>query len=328
MNFFQNFGSVSRPPRGFNDLLLVQNWTGSVLIVFASLVVSFVVFGLFWPYWRTIDMDLFMVYEAFLANSRLPQEYFDHPGHLTILTLSFWLALLHELGLLKVHALATLPPPADAADAWTAAVRAGRVLSLIIAITFAGAFALLLRRLVDDWRVAALGLFTLVFSGGFIDQSRIIRTELIAAAGVTLALLVLLIAAGAVRTAWRPVLLGLSAALATLGMCNKVQVLFMICAFPLIVLPFGQRADLSDSFWRASRYAKALAAAIVIGAGVAVYAAFPLILLGLSEAATSITPWRPLPSAITVPTSRLSRSGLSSAWWLSRGFGAARRWRR
>lgn len=293
MGLLPGLGRDAQRPRGFNDLLLVQNWTGSVLLVLVSLVVSFVLFGLFWPYWRTIDMDLFMVYEAFLANSRLPQEYFDHPGHLTILTLGSWFRLLHELGLLKVHALSALPPPADAADAWTAAVRAGRILSLIIAMLFAGGFALLLRRLVGDWRVAALGLFALVFSGGFIDQSRIIRTELIAAAGVTLALLVLLIAAGAVRTAWRPLLVGLSAAFATLGMCNKVQVIFLICALPLIVLPFGERADSAGRFWRSSRYAVPLALAIAVAAGAALYAAFPLVWLGLTAAATTITPWRP-----------------------------------
>ena len=264
-----------------------------MLIVLASLVLSFVLFGFFWPYWRIFDMDLFMVYEAFLANSHLTQEYFDHPGHLTILSLSYWLNLLHEFGWLKVDALTALPPPDAAADAWTGAVRAGRVLSLIIAIGFAGTFAALLRRLVGDWRVAALALFALVFSGGFIDQSRIIRTELLAAACVTIALLILLIAAGATRSIWSPLLIGLSAALATLGMVNKVQVIFLICAFPLIVLPFGERADSPDSFWRASPYAAPLSAAIVFGAGAAVFAAFPLIWLGLTAATTSVAPWRP-----------------------------------
>lgn len=280
-------------PRGFHDLLAVQNWTGSVLIVVISLAISFLLFGYFWPYWRIFDMDLFMVYEAFLANSPLPQEYFDHPGHLTIVALAWWFHLLHDLGLLKVHALAALPQPADAANAWTAAVRAGRVLSLIIATLFAGTYAILLRRLAGDWRVAALGVFALVFSGGFIDQSRIIRTELIAAACVTIALLILLIAAGSTRTAWRPVLIGLSACLATLGMCNKVQVIFLICAFPLIVLPFGDRVDSSDAFWRASRHALPLALVFFICAGLAAYAASPLVWLGLTAADTSIAPWRP-----------------------------------
>src|SRR5690606_13572748 len=135
--------------------------------------------------------------------------------------------------------------------------------------------------------------FALVFSGGFIDQSRIIRTELIAAACVTVALLILLIAAGNPRSAWRPVLVGLSACIATLGMCNKVQIIFLICAFPLIVLPFGERVDSSVAFWRASRSARPIAVLIVVCAGAAVYAAFPLIWLGLTAAGTSIAPWRP-----------------------------------
>lgn len=282
-----------RAPRGFHDLLLVQHWTGSVLLVLLSLVISFVLLGFFWPYWRIFDMDVFMAYEAFLANGGLTQEYFDHPGHLTIVSLAGWLRFLHSIGLVPVHALAALPPPAEAAGAWTAAVRAGRVLSLIYATVFAGLFAILLRRLVGDWRVAALGMFALVFSGGFIDQSRIIRTELIAAACVTIALLVLLIAAATTRTAWRPALVGLSACLATLGMVNKVQIIFLICAFPLIVLPFGSRDDTPAAFWRVSRQKAALALAFSVCAGVALAAAWPLLALGLTAADTSIAPWRP-----------------------------------
>jgi hypothetical protein len=322
MGFFPSFGSDRRAPRGFHDLLLVQNWTGSVLIVLAALVVSFFLFGFFWPYWRIFDMDLFMVYEALLANSHLPQEYFDHPGHLTILALGSWFQLLHDLGLLKVHALAALPPPAESASAWTEAVRAGRVLSLMIATLFAGTFALLLRRLVSDWRVAALGVFALVFSGGFIDQSRVIRTELIAAACITIALLVLLIAAGSTRTAWRPALIGLSACLATLGMCNKVQVIFLICAFPLIVLPFGERADAPGTFWRASRYARPLAVVISLCAWLAAYAASPLVWLGLTAADTSIAPWRPFAFGLYG-----SYQPLITAWFILGMIGFAWAWR-
>ncbi|MEZ5787459.1 MAG: hypothetical protein R3D62_13560 [Xanthobacteraceae bacterium] len=322
MAFFQSVGGGHRTPRGFSDLLLVQNWTGSVLIVLASLAISFLLFGFFWPYWRIFDMDLFMVYEAFLANSALPQEYFDHPGHLTIVALGWWLHLLHDLGALKVHALAALPRPADAAGAWTEAVRAGRVLSLIIATVFAGTFAILLRRLVGDWRVAALGVFALVFSGGFIDQSRIIRTELIAAACVTIALLILLIAAGRPRTAWRPVLVGLSACLATLGMCNKVQVIFLICALPLIVLPFGEKADSPDAFWRASRYALPAALVIFVCAALAAYVASPLVWLGLTSADTSIAPWRPFAFGTFG-----SYQPLIAAWFILGMIGFAWTWR-
>ena len=72
---------------------------------------------------------------------------------------------LHDIGLVAVDRLSLLPSPAEAGPAWTAAVRAGRILSLILTIAFTLNFAFLLRQLVRDWRVAALGAFFLAFSG-------------------------------------------------------------------------------------------------------------------------------------------------------------------
>ena len=101
------------------------------------MLLSFFVAGFWYPYWRIADMDLWVVYNAFLLNVPLPQEYFDHPGYLSILLLSGWLRALHALGIVNVDSLSAVPPISDAAgfaQAWTAATRAGRVLSLIYAM--------------------------------------------------------------------------------------------------------------------------------------------------------------------------------------------------
>ena len=132
-----------------------------------------------------------MVYNAFLLNVPLPQEYFDHPGYFSILPLSYWLRALHGLGIVHVISLLALPLVSDAAgfaSAWTQATQAGRVLSLIYAMGFVVTFSYLLRALMRDWRVAALGGFLLAFSGGMAMEMRIIRTELLAAALFTSAL--------------------------------------------------------------------------------------------------------------------------------------------
>ncbi len=60
------------------------------------MLVSFLVAGFWYPYWRIADMDFWIVYNAFLLNVPLPQEYFDHPGYLSILFLSYWLRALHS----------------------------------------------------------------------------------------------------------------------------------------------------------------------------------------------------------------------------------------
>ena len=125
--------------------------------------------------------------------------------------MSYWLRALHALGIVHVVSLSALPPVADAsafAQAWTAATRAGRVLSLIYAMGFVLAFSYLLRTLVRDWRIAAFGGFLLAFSGGMAMEMRIMRTELLAAAFFFSALLMLLIVAQRGERWWRPIVIG------------------------------------------------------------------------------------------------------------------------
>jgi hypothetical protein len=272
------------PRRQFKDLILIQNWPGSLAGIVAGLVVSFLLFGFWWPYWRTADMDFWMVYEAWLFNDGLPQEGFDHPGYFTILLLGEWFRLLHGIGLLDVHSLAALPAPAEAAQAWTAAVRAGRVLSLLLTISFVLGFGVLLRRLIGDWRVAVLATLALAFSGGVAMEVRIIRTELIAGGLVTIALLILLNAARSPQTSWRPILVGLAAFLATLGLINKVQLIFLISALPLIVLPFGRPSDATAGFWRKSPLAVPLGALFALCAVLVAIPAASLVWGGISQA--------------------------------------------
>ena len=57
---------------------------------------------------------------------------------------------------------------------------------------------------------------------------RIIRTELIAGGLMTIAVLILIIAARTERSGWRPILVGLASFLSMLAMLNKVQVIFLI----------------------------------------------------------------------------------------------------
>jgi hypothetical protein len=276
--------SFRLPTRQFKDLILVNNWPGSLGGIIAGLAASFFLFGFWWPYWRIADMDFWMVYEAWLFNDGLAQEWFDHPGYLTILALGAWFRLLHGIGLLDVHALSGLPAPADAEHAWTMAARAGRVLSLILSVAFVLGFGALLRRLIADWRVAVLATLALAFSGGVAMEARIMRTELIAGGLVMIALLVLINAAGAQRTPWRPALVGLAACLATLGLINKVQLIFLICALPLVVLPFGCRSDDPTAFWRSSPLAIPLSALLAAGAALIAIPAAALVWTGLSQA--------------------------------------------
>ena len=96
--------------------MILFSWRGELLFICAVMLASFLVAGFWYPYWRVADMDFWIVYNGLLLNAHLPQEYFDHPGYLSILFLSEWLNALHWLGLLKVSSLNALPPVAHMAD--------------------------------------------------------------------------------------------------------------------------------------------------------------------------------------------------------------------
>jgi hypothetical protein len=271
------------------DRLVRFNWPGLFVVTFAGMLTSFLIAGFWYPYWRVADMDFFIVYNAFLLNAHLPQEFFGHPGYLPILLLSYWLRALHSVGIISVDSFSTLPPPSNLTafgEAWAPATQAGRVLSLIIAMAFVATFSYLLRALVRDWRIAGLGGVLLAFSGGMEMEMRIIRTELLAAGLFTTALLMLLVAATRGERPWRPTVIGLASALITLGMQSKVQVFFLICALPILLLPFGSDAMAHPTpergFWNTRCAWPAVAASAAI-ALLATYLARNLVILGFSD---------------------------------------------
>jgi len=266
--------------RGIDGLLLA-GWGGSLAIVFGLFVALWFSFGFWWVYWRSADMDTWMVYEAFLRTDGLPQTYFDHPGYLTILLLGYWFKLMHAIGFLPAHALSALPPESDiaaSAAAWMRATQAARLLSLGAALIFLGDFVLLMRRWLKDWRIALLATYALAFSGGMMMEARIVRTELIAAGFAYLALLVLL--AGAERGANRRVLAVFVAALfGALAMLNKIQVIFPLLTFPVIVFAFMNPPTQDE---RARPWGALIVA--FIAAAVLTLFALPLLQAGLFDA--------------------------------------------
>ena len=273
------------------DRLIKFNLAGQFIVIFGGMIISFLIAGFWYPYWRVADMDFVIVYNALLLNAHLPQELFDHPGYLPILLMSYWLRALHGIELIRVDALSGVPPvsnfPAFSA-VWMPLTQAGRVLSLLLAMGLVSAFTFLLRALVRDSRIAGLGGFLFAFSGGMAMQMRTMRTELLAAGLFTIALLMLLLVAKRGQWAWRPAVIGLASALIALGMQSKVQVFFMICALPVLLLPFGPEAAppsaAQHGFWQAPQRAwPALAAAALI-ALLAVYLAKDIVILGLTGA--------------------------------------------
>lgn len=258
-------------------------WRGGLALIAAGMVLSFFAFGYLIVYWRNADMDLVVIYNALLLNDGRAQSYFDHPGTLTILSLAAYYRALHALGLIEIISFAQLPPASDLAafeTAMTALVRWGRLYSLITGFALLALMAFLLKRILRDWRLALLGVFALAFSGGMADHIRILRTELISAGFVTLALLIVIDAARAPNL-WRPFWIGLAALLCVLGLINKVQAIVLIAALPLIVLPFGA-APQQNIRWNVSTPHLALAALAIAVALACAGMAWPLLATGLN----------------------------------------------
>jgi hypothetical protein len=264
--------------------------------IVGALAASFLLYGYTLIWWRNADMDLVMVYNALALNDGKPQLYFDHTGYITILSVKVWFQLLHGLGLLDGYSLSTIPQASDpgAFDAaMTSAIRAGRVLALLIATACVLIFAALMRVIVRDWRVTLIATFAFAFSGGIAVHSRILRTELVAACPVIFALMILIVT-GRRATIARPLWMALAAALCILGLENKVQVILLIGAVPLLVLPFGGKQGASVSFWRNPRSSLPAAGLAVVAAIAAAWAAWPLAATGFDRALLDAAQFHPL----------------------------------
>lgn len=300
MNDLPTLASATAPPivasKDAFDRLTFLGWRWGLAAIVAGLAASFFLFGYALIYWRNADMDFMVIYSALALNDGKPQQFFDHTGYITILSVKLWFWLLHGLGLLDAWSLSAIPPASDAAAfdaAMTSTVRAGRLLALLIATGCVLIFAGLIRRVVRDWRVAMLATLAFAFSGGVAVHSRILRSELVAACPVIFALLIL-IAIGRRGSIARPLWMALAAALCVLGLENKVQVILLIGALPLLILPFGSADSASVAFWNNTRPAWLATVAAAMAALAAAWAAWPLMATGFDRALLEAAQFHPL----------------------------------
>jgi hypothetical protein len=277
---------VPGTPKDTLNRLTFLGWRKGLAAILVGLAASFFLFGYALVYWRNADMDFMVVYNALLLNDGKPQQFFDHPAYLTILSTQLWFKLLHVLGLLDAWTLSRMPPASDPAafdTAMTSAVRAGRLLAWLTATACVVVFANLMRLIVRDWRVALIATFAFTFSGGVAIHARILRSELVAAFPVLCALLIL-IAVGRRAGIMRPLAIALAAFLCVLGMDNKVQAVLPIAALPFILLPFGGPGSATVAFWRSPAMAWPATAVAALAAALAAWAAWPLIGVGFDRA--------------------------------------------
>ena len=278
------------------DRLTFLGWRWGLTAIVAGLAASFFLFGYALIYWRNADMDFMVIYNALVLNDGKPQSFFDHTGYITILSVKIWFQLLHRLGLLDAYALSAIPSASNAGAfdaAMTSAVRAGRLLALLIATGCVLVFAALVRLILRDWRVVLIATLAFAFSGAIAVHSRILRTELVAACPVIFALLIL-IAVGRRASIARPLGIAVAAALCVFGLENKVQAILLIGLLPLLVVPFGSAGSASVAFWRDARSGWPAAIIAAVAALAAVWTAWPLIATGFDRTLLDAAQFHPL----------------------------------
>lgn len=269
-------------------------WGGLAMMVFL-LAASFLLAGYFVAYWRNADMDFVVVYGALSLNEGR-YVFFPHPAYLTIISVSRWFQLLHQIGLLDAPSLSVIPSALNVAAfdaAMMAAIRAGRVLAFFAATTFVLAFAGLARLLVRDWRVALLATFAFAFSGGVAVHMRILRSEMIAGCFFVFALMIL-IAVARRGTSWRPLAIGCAAMLCVLALENKIHAILLIATLPVLILPFGSASGASAAFWSDTTRAWLAVLVAALAAALMLYLSRPLIALGINPAGTDMASLKPL----------------------------------
>lgn len=221
----------------------VRSFPFAILCILLGMLVSFLLFGFWAPYWHKATSNLLSVYEALLYNDRLPQEFFEYPAYLSPQLLGLWYRGLHFAGLLSPYKFSdvsniTTTPLFDAT--WQNLVAWGRVYSFALGCVYVTLATVLIRRLVGNWQVAALAGIALAFSDGIALAYRMLRSELLSSALVFLALLLTLIAAREGPNTRRFAHLGLAALLVALAMTEKVQALLPALTIPVIALAFGR----------------------------------------------------------------------------------------
>jgi hypothetical protein len=284
------------PAKDALNRLTWLGWRWGLAAIVAGLALSFFLFGYAVIYWRNADMDFMVIYNALVLNDGKPQLFFDHPGYITILAVKFWFQVLHGIGLLDAWSLSAIPSAANPAAfdaAMTSAVRAGRVLAFLIAAGCVLVFARLARGMVRDWRIAMLATLAFAFSGGIAVHSRILRSELVAACPVIFALMILIVVGRRASIA-RPAAIAVAAGLCVLGLENKVQVILLIAALPLMILPFGSMQSASVAFWTTPRSGWLAAGVAALAAIAAAWAASPLIVIGFDRALLDAAQFHPL----------------------------------
>lgn len=130
--------------------------------------------------WSTrADQELTLAYNAVLINSGYRQEYFDHPGFVTIQSIALLMRTLYSYGNLAILTIGNLNESINLFDSFNQIVKASRYLSLIGTLILINISFIVIQTQLRNILATTAILIALFFSSSITEHFLYLRTELI-----------------------------------------------------------------------------------------------------------------------------------------------------
>ena len=194
----------------------------------------------FYRHWSSIsDQDLIIIHNSLLLNSGLKAEYHDHPGHTLIYLLSIWLEILNSLSLVSFSSYDDIQNVENLEKDFTKVVIFARLFNFFISFSIIYSISNILKLNKVERLTRYLLILSFIFSQTFLNSIGHIRTEMLSAGCIFLALLYFLKLINKDHLNRKYILL--SGFFVSLSIFCKWQSIFIFVFFPFIILIYKKK---------------------------------------------------------------------------------------
>ena len=212
-----------------------------LLNILVGIFLFYLVFQLnFYRHWSSIsDQDLTIIHNSLLLNSGLKAEYHDHPGHTLIYFLSIWLEFLKSLSLVSFSSYNDIKNFDTLEKDFTQVVIFSRLFNFFISFSIIYSISNILKLNKVERLTRYFLILSIIFSQTFLNSIGHIRTEMLSAGFIFLALLYFLklIKNNYLNRKY----ITLSGFFVLLSIFCKWQSIFILAIFPFIILMYDKK---------------------------------------------------------------------------------------
>lgn len=214
-----------------------------ILKIVIGFFLFYLVFQLnFYRHWSSIsDQDLTIIHNSLLLNSGLKAEYHDHPGHTLIYLLSIWLEILNSLSLVSFSSYDDIKNVENLEKDFTKVVIFARLFNFFISFSIIYSISNILKLNKVKRLTRYLLILSFIFSQTFLNSIGHIRTEMLSAGCIFLALLYFLKLINKDHLNRKYILL--SGFFVSLSIFCKWQSIFIFVFFPFIILIYKKKKN-------------------------------------------------------------------------------------